>query len=364
VGGPTWPLTEDLTGQHGGTLPLCIRQDALCVAVVDQVIDGNDELTALARMRPHRVVSTADTGRRPSERFQPLFESRPLHTHTVQHLLYVSTKLSAQACATQLGAQASRAAPDRPEVGYLHPPVGLNLFITSVKFQRPITEVMWATVPFLLTMIVALLTITYVPAFTEVSASMSPYDPARSGRVQDLSNLVHVASEALSVVREVALVDATGAPLHDATGKPITKRIDDCNAIKDELTRSGCQQVFFDVKACRGKPDEAVCTHQAIAHWVVKNLNATDDPALQIIVVTEVPLVTADGAPIKTKAGAPIVKKLSDCAGSTDNDSCRELFLNVSNCKISPPDGRTADACVTDAIATWVDANQSELEAH
>ena len=50
------------------------------------------------------------------------------------------------------------------EVGYLHPPVGLNLFITSVKFQRPITEVMWATIPFLITMIVALLTITYVPA--------------------------------------------------------------------------------------------------------------------------------------------------------------------------------------------------------
>ena len=41
------------------------------------------------------------------------------------------------------------------EVGYLHPPVGLNLFITSVKFQRPITEVMWATIPFLVTMIAA-----------------------------------------------------------------------------------------------------------------------------------------------------------------------------------------------------------------
>ena len=36
------------------------------------------------------------------------------------------------------------------EIGYLHPPVGLNLFLTSVKFQRPITEVMWATVPFLI----------------------------------------------------------------------------------------------------------------------------------------------------------------------------------------------------------------------
>ena len=64
------------------------------------------------------------------------------------------------------------------EVGYLHPPVGLNLFITSVKFQRPITEVMWATIPFLVTMLLALLTITYVPALTEVSANLSPYELA------------------------------------------------------------------------------------------------------------------------------------------------------------------------------------------
>src|SRR5204862_2389525 len=54
------------------------------------------------------------------------------------------------------------------EVGYLHPPVGLNLFITSLKFQRPITEVMWATIPFLVTMIAALLIITYVPQLTVV----------------------------------------------------------------------------------------------------------------------------------------------------------------------------------------------------
>jgi len=33
------------------------------------------------------------------------------------------------------------------EVGYLHPPVGLNLFLTSVKFNRPITEVMWRPCP-------------------------------------------------------------------------------------------------------------------------------------------------------------------------------------------------------------------------
>ena len=71
------------------------------------------------------------------------------------------------------------------EVGYLHPPVGLNLFITSVKFQRPITEVMWATIPFLLTMIVALLDDHVRPALTVVP------EPERTGRVQDSSSLVH-----------------------------------------------------------------------------------------------------------------------------------------------------------------------------
>ena len=69
------------------------------------------------------------------------------------------------------------------EVGYLHPPVGLNLFLTSVKFQRPITEVMWATVPFLVTMIVALLLITSVPAITMVSVPEAP-------RTAPINNLV------------------------------------------------------------------------------------------------------------------------------------------------------------------------------
>jgi tripartite ATP-independent transporter DctM subunit len=250
------------------------------------------------------------------------------------------------------------------EVGYLHPPVGLNLFITSVKFQRPITEVMWATIPFLLTMIAALLLITYVPVLTDISASMSPFDPARSGRVQDLSAMVHVAAEELSVVRDIALVDAAGNPLLDKAGKPAHKKLDDCNAIADQIARGGCQQVFFDVKACHDKPDEAACSHKAIAHWVVKNLNAADDTDAQIVVVTEVPLVTSDGTPVKSKAGPPLVKKLSDCDAATDKDTCRELFLNVSNCKISPPDDGNLDACIKDAISTWVDANGSELEAH
>jgi tripartite ATP-independent transporter DctM subunit len=236
------------------------------------------------------------------------------------------------------------------EVGYLHPPVGLNLFITSVKFQRPITEVMWATIPFLVTMIVALLTITYVPQLTVVP------EPERTGRVQDLATMVHVAAEELTVVREVTLVDAAGTPLQGADGKPVVKKLDDCNAITDEIAKGGCQKVFFDVKACNG---DKACANKAIAEWVVKNVNASDDPKTQIILVQEVPLVNSDGNPVMGKDGAQVVKKLADCADATDVDTCRELFLNVSNCKISPP-GSGVDACIKDAVSTWVDANASE----
>src|SRR5206468_98019 len=84
------------------------------------------------------------------------------------------------------------------EVGYLHPPVGLNLFITSVKFQRPITEVMWATIPFLVTMIVALLVITYVPEITELSTPEAP----RTEPISNLTTMVHTAVEELTVVKD------------------------------------------------------------------------------------------------------------------------------------------------------------------
>ncbi len=49
------------------------------------------------------------------------------------------------------------------EIGYLTPPVGLNLFIAGFRFNRPITEVYRASLPFLALLLVALLIITYWP---------------------------------------------------------------------------------------------------------------------------------------------------------------------------------------------------------
>ena len=52
------------------------------------------------------------------------------------------------------------------EIGYLTPPVGINLFISSFRFNRPITELYKASVPFLILLIIALAIITYVPSLS------------------------------------------------------------------------------------------------------------------------------------------------------------------------------------------------------
>ena len=49
------------------------------------------------------------------------------------------------------------------EIGYITPPVGINLFISSFRFKRPVTELYRSVVPYLLLLLFALLIITYVP---------------------------------------------------------------------------------------------------------------------------------------------------------------------------------------------------------
>jgi TRAP-type C4-dicarboxylate transport system permease large subunit len=54
------------------------------------------------------------------------------------------------------------------QLGYSTPPVGLNLFIASFRFERPIMQIYIATLPFLLILLAAVLIITYWPALSLV----------------------------------------------------------------------------------------------------------------------------------------------------------------------------------------------------
>ncbi len=52
------------------------------------------------------------------------------------------------------------------QLGYMTPPVGLNLFIASYRFDKPIMQVYAATVPFLLILLAAVIVIAYWPALS------------------------------------------------------------------------------------------------------------------------------------------------------------------------------------------------------
>ncbi len=53
------------------------------------------------------------------------------------------------------------------ELGYLTPPVGMNLFLASYRFERPLTEVYRAALPFLGIRALAVLLVTYFPPLTQ-----------------------------------------------------------------------------------------------------------------------------------------------------------------------------------------------------
>ncbi len=49
------------------------------------------------------------------------------------------------------------------ELGYLTPPVGMNLFLAAYRFERPLPEVCRAALPYLAVLAVVLMVVTYVP---------------------------------------------------------------------------------------------------------------------------------------------------------------------------------------------------------
>jgi len=49
------------------------------------------------------------------------------------------------------------------EIGYSTPPVGINLFIASQRFDKTIVTLFKSTLPYLLIMLIWLLMVTYIP---------------------------------------------------------------------------------------------------------------------------------------------------------------------------------------------------------
>lgn len=52
------------------------------------------------------------------------------------------------------------------QIGYLMPPIGMDLYIASYRFKRPIIDLVRATWPFMLVLLLAVIILTYIPAIS------------------------------------------------------------------------------------------------------------------------------------------------------------------------------------------------------
>ncbi len=142
------------------------------------------------------------------------------------------------------------------ELGYLTPPVGLNLFITSFKFDAPIVTVIRSTMPFLFAMILALGLVTYVPALTVVP------EGKRTGRVKNLVEMVEKSRQQQGLVESIPL---------GGDREPL--KLADCDLMADQMAKLGCQGLFTTYSKCA---DDA-CRKAAVDEYIEDYLDEGDD---------------------------------------------------------------------------------------
>jgi tripartite ATP-independent transporter DctM subunit len=65
------------------------------------------------------------------------------------------------------------------EIGYMIPPLALNIFLSSLRFQKPLPEVYRAVVPFLVLLLMLLLVVTFVPELSLVVPGLASANHAR-----------------------------------------------------------------------------------------------------------------------------------------------------------------------------------------
>jgi hypothetical protein len=109
------------------------------------------------------------------------------------------------------------------EIGYLMPPMGLNLFIAGFRFNRPVPDLYKMVLPFIGLFIVALMIITYVPSIT-----LMALPPSRTP---------------VAVVTPTTPTPGTATPAAgDGGGAPQVAPPSDCDVPRDDESFEAFQQ--------------------------------------------------------------------------------------------------------------------------
>jgi C4-dicarboxylate transporter, DctM subunit len=142
------------------------------------------------------------------------------------------------------------------EIGYVHPPVGLNLFISSFRFRKPMNELYVAVLPFLLIMVVVLLVVTYVPALIPIKSKTiraqgeTPTQPVAAAAPSDAGPVVRITFPDGGVwTRErCEKPEIKDEPLEYENCKLLFATYARCEKVEDELEKLDCRQAVLEGK--------------------------------------------------------------------------------------------------------------------
>jgi hypothetical protein len=136
------------------------------------------------------------------------------------------------------------------EIGYLTPPVGLNLFVTAFRFNKPIADVVRASMPFLLLMLGALMLVTYVPSLTVVKDKPKQEEGGGGAQAVDAGAISITLDdggvwtpERCSKVPEIA-----EDPLAKAECEAMFTLYAKCDTLEDQTEKVLCQSDVLDGK--------------------------------------------------------------------------------------------------------------------
>ncbi|HEY6876600.1 MAG TPA: TRAP transporter large permease, partial [Polyangiales bacterium] len=154
------------------------------------------------------------------------------------------------------------------EIAYLAPPLGLNLIISSFRFERPVTEVYRAVLPFIGVLTVTLIITTYIP-------SLSTYLPSLS-KTKDLTNEERGVPEPGTGGGEPDLDDLGGPTLDDLGGGDT---LDDLGKGTDDLDSLNLDDL--EKKPEEAQPEQAAPEPEAAKPEAAKAAEpAADDSTL------------------------------------------------------------------------------------
>ncbi len=143
------------------------------------------------------------------------------------------------------------------EIGFVHPPVGLNLFIASFRFRKPMNELYLAVLPFLAIMVVVLLVVTYVDWLTPIKskgmkgpARETPTQPVAGAGASDAGPSVQITfpDGGVWTIATCERPEIKDDPLGYEECKLKFKLYPKCDTLDNELDKLDCRQAVIEGK--------------------------------------------------------------------------------------------------------------------